>query len=262
MTCSERLGKTVQPGAALLLLIANGLAFGQAPLKFEAASVKRDKGARGIEGDCRGIDSRFPRGAPMPPLGRCAVTNAQLDHLIAIAYKLRKPEAIRGGPGWIRDESFRFTVYAAAPHPESTTYQQLLDMLKDLLAERFKAKIRLDMVPAQGYALVAAAGGTKLSPSSKDEGIEVRGSGGWPRVSTMRQCTMEFLAGFLANQLDAPVVDQTGLKGAYDFTLTVESNEGPSFAAAIRSLGLRLERRRVPAPLVTVESAELPSDND
>jgi uncharacterized protein (TIGR03435 family) len=182
--------------------------------------------------------------------------------LIAIAFKLRKLDAIRGGPGWIRAEDSRFTVYAVAPHPESATYQQLLDMLKDLLAERFNAKIRVDMVPTQGYALVAAAGGAKLTPSPKDEGTEVKGSGGWPKVSTMRQCTMEFLAGFLANQLDVPVVDQTGLRGAYDFTLTVESNEGPSFAAAIRSLGLRLERRSVPAPLVTVESAELPSDND
>jgi uncharacterized protein (TIGR03435 family) len=232
-----------------------------AQTKFEVASVKQDKSVSGMDGDCRGIDSRFPRGVPTPPLGRCSITNAQFDHLVAIAYKLRKLEAVKGGPAWIHDDKIRFTIYAAAPHPESTTYVQLLEMLKDLLAERFKARIRVDLVQTDGYALVVSPGHPKLSPSKKDDALEVTGSGGWPSVSTMRQCTMEFLAGFLANRLDKPVVDQTGLKGAYDFTLAVENSDGASFAAAIRELGLRLERRKVPVPNVTIESAELPSAN-
>ena len=236
-------------------------AIAQAPLRFEVASVKQDKRGAGIDGDCRGVDSRFPSGVPVPPLGRCSITNAQFDHLVAIAYKLGKLDAIKGGPAWIHDERYRFMVYAAASHPESATYQQLLDMLKDLLTERFKAKIRVDLIPTDGYALVISPGHVKMSPSKKDEALAVSSSPGWPSVSTMRQCTMEVLAGLLANRLDKPVADKTGLNGAYDFTLNVESNDGGSFAAAILDLGLRLERRKVPVPTITVESAELPSDN-
>ncbi len=246
--------------AALALCIV-GLLTAEQPTQFEVASVRRASSGDGIQGDCRGVDSRFPGGVPAPPLGRCVFTNVQLDHLIAMAYRLRKLEFIKGGPAWIREDKFRFAVYATAPHPESATYQQLLDMLKGLLADRFKAKLRVESKPESGYALLVAPGGTKLQPSKTDDALEVRDSGTFPRVSAMRHCTMEFLAGFLANRLDAPVADESGLKGGYDFTLTIDGTDGPAWAAAIRSVGLRLERRKVPVTYVTIESAELPGEN-
>lgn len=47
----------------------------------------------------------------------------------------------------MRDDKFRFAVSAVAPHPESATEDQLKEMLKDLLADRFKARIRVAMKP-------------------------------------------------------------------------------------------------------------------
>ncbi len=108
---------------------------------------------------------------------------------------------------------------------------------------------------------MVAPGGAKIRPSGKDEGFEVSKADGGPRRTEMRQCTMRILAGIIANRLDEPVADETGLKGAYDFSLALESNDGASYAAAIRAIALRLERRIVPVPQITVKSAALPDDN-
>lgn len=245
--------------AAALLLICSGLA--QTALKFEAASVRRAKGGEGIEFACRGVDVKWPPGIPAPPLGRCTISNAQLDHLIGLTYQLRELDMIKGGPPWMRDDNFRFSIQAVAQHPESATQDQLLEMMKDLLADRFKVKIRVDINPTQGYALVVAPGSAKIASSKKEEGLEVTKADGWPRRTDMRQCSMRVLAGILSNQFHEPVVDETGLNGAFDFTLKLESNEAGSYTAAIRTLGLRLERRKVPVPQITVESAQLPEDN-
>jgi len=80
----------------------------------------------------------------------------------------------------MRDDKFRFNVLAVAPHPESATEEQLLEMMKELLADRFKAKIRVDMKPTQGYPLVVAPGGVKITPSRKDEGLEVNAATALP----------------------------------------------------------------------------------
>jgi uncharacterized protein (TIGR03435 family) len=102
------------------------------------------------------------------------------------------------------------------------------------------------------------------------------------------------IASMLAREVDRPVVDETGLKGTYDYTLdwTPEGSEGgtrfrpggrgdgqaagagaevpatanssaPSLLAAIQQqLGLKLEARRVPLDLLVIDHAEkVPTEN-
>lgn len=86
---------------------------------------------------------------------------------------------------------------------------------------------------------------------------------------------------FLEGELGRPVVDQTGLKGLFDFTLEWDprvssganpganpSDDGPdsavrpSLGTALREqLGLRLESKRGPIQVYAVEKIERPSEN-
>jgi uncharacterized protein (TIGR03435 family) len=60
---------------------------------------------------------------------------------------------------------------------------------------------------------------------------------------------------------DQRVVDQTGLSGSWDFTLEwtpsadIETNGGLTLFAALQSqLGLQLESRKLPVPVVVIDS--------
>jgi uncharacterized protein (TIGR03435 family) len=73
---------------------------------------------------------------------------------------------------------------------------------------------------------------------------------------------MSRLAGLLSGIAPGTVVDQTGLPGAYDFTLSWDDQAGPSLVTALQDqLGLRLESRKVPVSYFVVDSAEKPGEN-
>jgi uncharacterized protein (TIGR03435 family) len=92
---------------------------------------------------------------------------------------------------------------------------------------------------------------------------------------TASAATIKGLTDFLSGALDHPVIDETGLSGAYDFKLewspdlanpdkTPDANApgGPSiFTALQEQLGLRLESKRGPAPVYVIVKIEKPSEN-
>lgn len=90
-----------------------------------------------------------------------------------------------------------------------------------------------------------------------------------------RNVTMDLLASSLPTMtgmaiLSRPVIDQTGLNGAYDFTLggwasqaASEAGEpGPTFTEVLKNqLGLKLERRTGPVDVLVIDHIEHPSEN-
>lgn len=91
--------------------------------------------------------------------------------------------------------------------------------------------------------------------------------------------SMEVLAYRLAAVMDRPVVDQTGLKGDYDFTLTYTMEPPPNlpqnaivngqpidisgptvFQAVRQQLGLRLEPRKGPVQVMVIDRVEKPGE--
>jgi uncharacterized protein (TIGR03435 family) len=78
---------------------------------------------------------------------------------------------------------------------------------------------------------------------------------------------MPRLANYLANErgVDRPVIDRTGLPGAYGFALTYAMNDktdAPDIVTAVREqLGLRLLPIRTKVRLVVIDHVQRPSPN-
>jgi uncharacterized protein (TIGR03435 family) len=85
---------------------------------------------------------------------------------------------------------------------------------------------------------------------------------------------MDYLAWLLSGRVSRPVIDRTGLKGTYDFTLSwtpglsaplpdadVDS-AGPGIIEAVqKQLGLKLEPQRGPVQMLVIDHAEKPTEN-
>jgi uncharacterized protein (TIGR03435 family) len=124
----------------VLACLTAPLADAQSRDEFEVASIKKNTSSNGWRGGCHGIDSKSVADGVQAtiPLGRCVISGALLTHLIAIAYGIQL-QNIKGGPDWVR-ESPRFDVEAKAENA-SATVEQLLLMLQNLLADRFRLKL-------------------------------------------------------------------------------------------------------------------------
>jgi uncharacterized protein (TIGR03435 family) len=246
------------------------------PLKFEVASVKvATSGRNGVSGGCRGIDTVYSaeeqkRGG-MPPLGRCVITDARLSHLIGIAYGVSM-QTLDTGADWIQRGDLRFDVQAKAENTASTTRQQLLTMLQNLLVERFQIKFHYVSKEEPGFALVVAKNGPKLRTSTSQEAkLTFLGPGGEELPKPMgnavkvkaQKCSVSALKDLVAFAGNiGPGVDKTGLTGVYDFTLSWNEEDGPSLVSALRDqLGLQARAEKVPVSRFILESAQKPSPN-
>ena len=246
-------------------------------LKFEVASIKvATSGINGVRGGCRGIDSAFTakqiEQGGAPPLGRCVITDGRLSHLIGIAWGVSMQD-LSTGPDWIQRGDLRFDVQAKAEDPAKATEKQLLAMLQNLLVERFQMKFHYENKDQSGFALVVAKSGPKLQKSTKDEvkvsftGAKGEALGKPAGRGAMTMTAQKFSIAKLLELISAfgdlgPGVDNTGLIGDYDFTLSWSEEDGPPLAVALRDqLGLQVRAGKVPVATFVVDSAEKPKSN-
>jgi uncharacterized protein (TIGR03435 family) len=210
--------------------------------------------------------------------GRYLLRQATMVDLIATAYGQKDSTYVHGGPSWL--EWDRWDVIAEVP-PE-TNKAAAKEMLQSLLAQRFGLVVHTGSAPMPAYVLTAPAGAGKLKDSdgSGDAACKPQPADqpadAIPQILvTCHNETMEKFAedvhmmagGYLTN----PVVDSTGLKGAYDFDLKWTGrglleragSEGISiFDAVDKELGLKLTLETAPRPVLIVDSVnETPTPN-
>jgi len=159
-------------------------------------------------------------------------------------------------------------------------------MLQSLLQERFGLKVHRETKDGPVYLLVVAKGGTKLHEPKAGVEPEFRN----PDGTAMDGYAQITSAGFIAHALSAPriakllssaverpVVDKTGLSGAFDFTLEfareltiTEPHDDESaadsggisiFTAVQQQLGLKLEPGKGPVDMIVIDHVEKPSGN-
>ena len=234
--------------AVLVILAAAATAVAQSQPAFEVASVKKGEGG-GPPGD-------IPRNTDASP-GHFAMRNVPLRMLIEWAFDLKDYQIT--GPEWIKvDERYDVVAKAAGP----ATEDQMKPMLQALLVERFQMKIHKETKPMDVYALVPGKGAPKVKPASTDgqPGIQ-SGSDG----VTFHQFPLSRLTFLLTRRMDRPVLDLTGLKGVYDYTLDLsglgrpgdENPPGPSIFSAIQhDLGFKLEARKEPVQILIIDHVE------
>lgn len=126
-------------------------------VSFEVASVKpSDPNANSIVGS---MPSMRPQGQ-----SGLAVSNMPLRLLIRMTYGVQDFQII-GGPAWQMSSKFDITAKAAEGTTKGT--QDLLPMMKTLLADRFKLKTHTETREMPVYALVVARSDGRLGPSIK-----------------------------------------------------------------------------------------------
>jgi uncharacterized protein (TIGR03435 family) len=235
--------------------------------EFEVASIKPgDPGARG--------------GYIQPSPGRFTSTNMPLIGLITFAYDVR-PDQISGAPGWI--DSQRYDILATSESPVGDPHK-LLDqqrlMLQKLLADRFQLRVRHETRERPVYTLTVDKNGPKMKENNDLKSapfpiIVITGRG----HAKAQIVSMSYIVQFLESQLGRIVLDRTGLKGSYDFTLQWTPDpafepglgaapdappdaSGPSIFTALRQqLGLGLESTKGPVEFIVVDRVEKPSEN-
>jgi uncharacterized protein (TIGR03435 family) len=159
-------------GAALWL---NAAIFAQAPPPppaapiFEVASIKP---APPIE-PAKIVAGKMHIGMSVDA-ARVDIGNLSLADLIRIAYRV-KPYQV-SGPDWM--SSLRFDVLAKMP--EGSSKDQVPDMLKALLAERFKLTVHRDSKEHSVFALVVGKNGPKLKEAAPDANTPAPAADGAP----------------------------------------------------------------------------------
>jgi len=139
--------------------------------QFEVASIKPTKLVNvGVKSACHGIDSKFALRdlAAAVPHGRCIISSGRLSHMIGVAYRIPQ-DVIDGGPDWVKTGGNRFDFEGKADDPSSATESDLLIMLQNLLADRFKLKFHWEVREIDGFELFVTNDGPKFHEAKPDE---------------------------------------------------------------------------------------------
>ena len=298
----------------LVLTAASAALFAQAPSppaaqNFEVASIKPSN-----------PNPTGPLGAtPMilPALGRLTAQNVTFRMLVMTAYN-RQPFEIVNGPPWQNANKFDITAKAEDGTASLDQMRVMLrGLLEERF--KMKAHTETREVPIYSLVLARGDGrlGPKMKASTdtcpdfkeqQQKMLEAIAKGGVSAIQSMmgkpgenKPCTMtqippspenpglgfkgtgqslEMLVLLLTQLSGRPVVNKTGLTGAYDFELTISLQtlqaiyqelgvtlplppnlpEGPALMTTIQEdLGLKLDSQRGPSEVLIIDSAELPT---
>jgi uncharacterized protein (TIGR03435 family) len=240
-------------------------AFGQAAdaPAFEVASVKMNATGSG-EGPGRGREIITPSPAGV------TMKNVHLKSVVQWAYHLQAIQV--SGPSWLDDNRYDIVAKTAGETPG----ERQRVMMQTLLAQRFKLTFHRETKEMPAYVFTVAKGGHKLKPSDSEGEMEVKPSGSGKMAAAFTHVTLAQLSEMAQSPLQGVVVDQTGLKGSYDFTLDMSPFMGGGdfrptgiedvitmiIQAANEQLGIKIEQKKVPSELLIVDHVEkVPVEN-
>ena len=280
--------------ASISGLAASAQSAGSPPSpSFEVASIKPNR-SRSLAGSSGWHGDTF------------TAKNLSTISLIEYAFNVKRFQ-LSSGPTWINTASY--DIDAKLDESVATSLQtlsssqreeQIRMMVQALLADRFKLKVRHETRELPVYALVVAKHGPKLSelrpgdishngPKGQDgrtyAGPLITVDLGYTQIRGAGS-SMASLAELLTQHLGRTVLNRTGLKGTYDYTLRWtrdeyqngivglaageqelkpqtenDSSPPPIFTAVQEQLGLKLESTKGPVEVLIIDHIERPSEN-
>lgn len=213
----------------------------------------------------------------------------------AYGYSISFDGQVTGAPAWA--DKKEYDVSAKMSAEDAADFQKLNDedrlrrlrqMMQSLLTERFHLVLRTGSKDIQVYELVVAKGGIKMKDAATDPDPALkRGDDGKPvtslrwgqKTTAMQAYSMKWLASILSNpaaSVDRPVIDKTGLTGAYDFTFdwsiysaraaaappdSPDAGSVPSVFTAVGELGLKLQPATANVETLIIDHVDSPTEN-
>lgn len=265
------------------------------PAEFEVADIKPT-----VPGSRQ--DAAITLG--FQPGGRVDLPGISMRLAATMAWNLNSNAAIPGAPKWFDTAQFDIVAKAPAAYVSANGGggpDDLGPMMQALLKDRFKMKVHFEDQLVTAYTLIAAKPKLKKAdPASRigckiGTGPIVSNAGLFPLASRMVTCRNITMAQF-AEQLQAlagptyieyPVLDATGIGGAWDFSFTFspvaatqlagqrpppagapgagasDPGGGASLFEAIeKQVGLKLEAQKRPYPVFVIDHIEeKPTEN-
>jgi uncharacterized protein (TIGR03435 family) len=191
--------------------------------------------------------------------------NVTLKRLIAEAWHCQMNQVI--GPPWLDHNEYDIE----AREPAATSSEQTALMLRGLLSDRFHLKEHSDTRQMHVYDLAVGQGGARIQPIQP--GTAVTSGSGFHFRGDMRQFADLLAVQFSIPAADSPsvparaggspipVLDRTGLRGVYEFSLDLRPELGTdAFTAWKRALeeqlGLKIESRKADVTVVVVDDID------
>ncbi len=200
------------------------------------------------------------------PGGRLNAKATTIKFLLEWAYGIL-PAQHSGGPAWLDTDRYDIEAKAAG----NATDDEIKRMTQTLLADRFK--LRFHRETRDEPVLMVSLGKTapKLIPAKEGEQHSIHiapQTGGDPKVTSYHIVATHFsldqLNETFARQIGRVIVNQTGLKGDFDFTFDLTPDENrPNpldasllIAAMQGQLGFTVKSQRGPVDVMTIDSVE------
>ena len=194
---------------------------------FDVASVKPN-----TSGSCTPASDSCQAFIRLQPGGNFLVGNTTLRELIRFAYGLQNFQLV-SGPDWIANERFDITAKASNDFVTAQGGSTAMLMLRTLLAERFRLRVRRDTREIPVYALVLARSDAQVGPQLRRSEVDCNAvaKGVVPRPPKAERpvCGLNVRGGTmiagaipisgvvdsLSQQVDRLVIDRTGLTGVW-----------------------------------------------
>jgi uncharacterized protein (TIGR03435 family) len=268
--------------------VTESLKIAPAPTEFDVAAVKP------TDPDFKGMNFQIQPG------GRVNLRGMTLQSLVEQAWNLTD-DMLVGAPKWMDTDRFDIVAkastaaFGSGPSAD-VDFDAVVLMIRALLADRFKLATHMEDRPVAAYTLTAIkAKLKKADPASRTrfkegpatlEAKDPRNSNpALARLVTCQNMTMaqfaEELQSIAPGYIHSPVLDATGIDGAWDFTLSfspagmaqagggrggdgeaADPSTGLTLLEAIeKQLGLKLVMQKRMIPVLVIDHVEHTPDN-
>ena len=251
----------------------------QPALTFESVSIKPT--------DLPTIARNVSKMMLSPNDGSFTARGITMQSLVKLAYHLQDSQ-LAGGPSWINTEKYDVDAKLSSADVDELNKlpmeRRTQGDLQALLRDHFKLALHPEIRNLPVYDLVVEKSGAKLQETSSWRPMYVSMQLGKGEL-TAQGTPLTLLADQLSIRMGRTVVDKTGLKGKYAFTLhwTPDDTEearlirdgvpaapdpsspeasGPPLTTAVQEqLGLKLEPKTDAVQVLVIDHAEMPSEN-